>query len=90
MVSFVNQNEICWGSRTALTFNESINPGDALGGTPANHYNFLSMTRQGSIGGAWSATSLNPAAPCNVLSAPLSIHYCDVTASQAWEAWTDR
>lgn len=88
-LQFLNQSNICWGDRHAVTFNETFNTGDSLGGTPANHYNFLSMTRQNTVGGAWSATVLNPAAPCDILSAG-AIYHCDITASQNWEAWTDR
>lgn len=84
-----SESSFCWGDRTAVTFNETHNPSDSLGGTPSNHFNFVSMTRQTTVGGAWSATSLNPAAACDVLSSGV-IYHCDITASQAWEAWTDR
>lgn len=91
-VRLISQSLICWGNRTAVTFNETFNTSDSLGGTPTNPYNFLSMARQAAVGGAWSPTSLNAAAPCGFLSLdPIGADYrCDVTASQAWEAWTDR
>jgi hypothetical protein len=36
---------ICWTSRAGLSFNETWERGDAVGGSATNHYNFQSMTR---------------------------------------------
>ena len=87
-VRLLSRSAICWTDREGNTFNETWNSGDALGGSNANHYNLLSMTRQISVGGGWSATSLDAAAPCTYV--PGGVYMCDVTASQAWEAWTNR
>lgn len=75
---------VCWTARDGVTFNETWDRGDALGGTSTNHYNFLSMTRL-TAGGAWQAT-LNQ--PCGHTVLPE--YNCLVTGQQAWEAWTDR
>lgn len=85
----INRSEICWTTREGATFNEKWNEGDALGGTASNHYNFISMTRQIAIGGQWQATVTTD--PCDVDPGGLfSPYHCDVTGTQAWEAWTDR
>lgn len=77
----------CFGQRLGYTFDETWDHGDALGGSAVNHNNYLSMTRQETIGGPWLATNLT-GQPC-LLDPALSYFHCSVTASQAWESWTD-
>ena len=72
-----------------MTFSETWDRGDALGGSATNHYNFLSMTRL-TAGGAWQAT-LNQPCFTNAANPPVpTFYHCDETGQQAWEAWTDR
>lgn len=83
-------NAVCWrGSSEAVTFVERWNDGDALGGFDANHYQVLHITGRG--GGAWTPVVLNPNDDCDSDPGGLFNPYnCDITGSQAWEAWTSR
>lgn len=81
----ISASLICWTDREGITFAETWDRGDALGGHAANHYNFRSMARQATIGGAWTADIV---ATCGTTPSP--IYLCNVTASQDWEAWTNR
>lgn len=86
----INSSHICWTERMGVTFNESWDKGDAVGGHAANHYNFISMTRRETISGGWFATLNQPCAkqpnpdPDGIPTA------CLATAAQAWEGWTNR
>jgi hypothetical protein len=77
---------ICWTDRNGVTFNESLDRGDALGGGSSNHYNFLSMTRQQSIGGSWT---VSPTTGCGLVYAAFG-DMCLWNATQSWEAWNTR
>jgi hypothetical protein len=78
---------VCWTDRDGTTFNEAWDPGDSLGGHSANHYNFLSMTRQQTIGGPWSASTTSA---CGFSQFHLDSDRCQWNASQSWEAWNIR
>lgn len=81
----ISASLICWTQREGLTFSESWNAGDALGGHAANHYNYMSMARLPSVGGTWVADTISSCA-----TTPFPIYNCSVTASQKWEVWTNR
>ena len=85
-VKSLADTEICGTQREGLTFNETWNQGDALGGSAANHYNYLSMTREVTVGGAWVASA---GYTCYLWGAGPPYN-CSTTGSQAWEAWTNQ
>lgn len=80
---------ICWTQRQGVSFAESWDRADALGGSTTNHYNFLSMTRM-TAGGVWQPTLGQPCV-VSVSNPPIPYFYhCDETGAQSWDAWTDR
>lgn len=83
-------SEVCWiGNSGGTSFVEHWDRGDALGGSDANHYQVLHLTGRGS--GGWTATTLNPNNACTMDPGGfLNPYHCDITGSQAWEAWTSR
>ena len=85
-VKSVDESQICWGVREGVTFNETFNVGDSLGGYAANHYNFLSMTRLQNQSGSWEPSL---GYQCG-LANQLAVDHCATTGQQAWEAWSDR
>jgi hypothetical protein len=87
IVATIPDSKICWKEPIGSTFNEVWNSGDAVGGYAANHYNFLSMTRQETVGGSWIPSLGNSCIDDPILSAP---YFCHTTPPQAWEGWTAR
>lgn len=86
VVRWIPASNICWLSREAAMFNETWNVGDALGGSVANHYQFMHGTVMDSVGAPWIPISIEQ--PCD--DWPTGIFHCEVTGIQQLETWTDR
>lgn len=84
----ISASLICWTQREGLVFTEAVDFGDANGGGPTNHFNFLSMTRQSTVGGAWAASN-STACFIEINGIPAGDN-CQFNASQSVETWTNR
>lgn len=85
----VGDAAICWTSNAATWFGESLDHGDAIGGTAANHFYITSTKSAQTEGGTFSLTNFNPSAACNI-SAGSPPYFCDLVGPSSLAIWTVR
>lgn len=85
----IANSQVCWTPKSATWFAESWDFGDALGGSAGNKFSQTTLRMQNSQNGTWVSPSLNAANACSIRE-PEAIFKCDITSSDAFQAWTDR
>lgn len=87
----VGEVSLCWNwgrpSRDASWFGESLDQGDAIGGSVGNKYSISSANYANQENGGFYWTGWNPGAACNLGG---GIYKCDITSSRSLLLWTDR
>lgn len=86
----IPEASVCWTPNAATWFGESLDWGDAIGGTATNKLNIFQMMHTQTEGGSFSYTSFNPSANCNVDDTSTPPFFCDIYGASSVSLWTAR
>jgi hypothetical protein len=83
----LSESWVCWTPRKAVWFAESLDTGDALGGSTLNPYLISNARYTTTEGGSWSAPSWTVGPSCNYADGPAPFG-CEVAGASAINVWT--
>lgn len=88
-VQSIAESEICWPISGATWFGETLDKGDAFGGTRGNKLNVTGMNYANSENGTFYWTNWNVYNSCSMIpNNPM--FFCDIDTSRSIALWTER
>lgn len=90
----IQERDICWTPRDAAWFGESLDIGDAIGGSRNDKYRITDMNYANAENGGFFWTNYDASRPCNLGPGNPQPNgppfFCDVTSTRNMSIWTDR
>lgn len=79
---------VCWTPRKAIWFAETLDYGDAMGGTPTNEFSIYNARYTNTEGGAWILPTFPLGPTCNYVDGPAPWN-CRVLSQTQINVWTN-
>ncbi len=86
LLKSIPESAVCWAPAAATWFGESLDVGDAIGGSVTDHFFITSMKSTQTEGGAFAYTNLDSTRACSINST--GNHFCDLVGPSSLAIWS--